>query len=49
VFNVLTAAVIAAAVFAFRVLAWRRSWQAPLAVRGWHRAGADTGESRGRD
>jgi uncharacterized membrane protein YeiH len=49
VFNVLTAAVIAASVFAFRVLAWRRSWQAPLAVRGWHRAGADAGESTGRN
>jgi uncharacterized membrane protein YeiH len=49
VFNVLTAAVIAAVVFTFRVLAWRRSWQAPLAVRGWHRAGAGTGESTGRD
>ncbi|WP_285249898.1 trimeric intracellular cation channel family protein [Pseudarthrobacter sp. fls2-241-R2A-168] len=49
VFNVLTAAVIAALVFTFRVLAWRRSWQAPLAVRGWHRAGAGSGESQGRD
>jgi uncharacterized membrane protein YeiH len=49
VFNVLTAAMIAAAVFTFRVLAWRRSWQAPLAVRGWHRAAPDNGESRGRD
>jgi len=46
---VLTAAVIAALVFTFRVLAWRRSWQAPLAVRGWHRAGSSNGESKGRD
>ncbi len=36
-FNVLTAVAIAAVVFTFRVLAWRRSWQAPLAVHGWHR------------
>ena len=43
VFNVLTASVIAAVVFTFRVLAWRRSWQAPLAVHGWHRRGSDTG------
>jgi uncharacterized membrane protein YeiH len=43
VFNALTAAGIAAVVFAFRVLAWRRSWQAPLAVRGWHRRAADSG------
>jgi uncharacterized membrane protein YeiH len=43
VFNVLTAAVIAAVVFTFRVLAWRRSWQAPLAVRGWQRRTADPG------
>jgi uncharacterized membrane protein YeiH len=38
-FNVLTAVAVAAIVFTFRVLAWRRSWQAPLAVRGWHRPG----------
>ena len=43
VFNVLTAAGIAAEVFTFRVLAWRRSWQAPLAVRGWHRRVGGTG------
>lgn len=43
VFNVLTAAGIAAVVFTFRVLAWRRSWQAPLAVRGWQRRAADPG------
>ncbi|KSU78762.1 Uncharacterized membrane protein YeiH [Pseudarthrobacter enclensis] len=40
-FNVLTAAVVAAVVFAFRVLAWRRSWQAPLAVNGWQRRSSD--------
>lgn len=42
-FNVFTAAVVAMIVFTFRVLAWRRSWQAPLAVHGWHRrkAGED--------
>ncbi|GAC1606719.1 MAG: trimeric intracellular cation channel family protein [Pseudarthrobacter sp.] len=42
-FNVFTAAVVATIVFTFRVLAWRRSWQAPLAVHGWHRrkAGGD--------
>ncbi|MDE8585817.1 MULTISPECIES: trimeric intracellular cation channel family protein [Micrococcaceae] len=43
VFNVLTAAGIAALVFTFRVLAWRRSWQAPLAVRGWQRRASDPG------
>jgi uncharacterized membrane protein YeiH len=43
VFNVLTAAGIAALVFTFRVLAWRRSWQAPLAVRGWQRRPTDSG------
>jgi uncharacterized membrane protein YeiH len=43
VFNVLTAAGIAALVFTFRVLAWRRSWQAPLAVRGWQRRATDSG------
>jgi len=42
VFNVLTAAGVAAVVFTFRVLAWRRSWQAPLAVNGWHRRGKDS-------
>jgi uncharacterized membrane protein YeiH len=36
-FNVLTAVAVATLVFTFRVLAWRRSWQAPLAVHGWHR------------
>lgn len=57
VFNVVTAAAIAAVVFTFRVIAWRRSWQAPLAVHGWHRRGdgrARSGEGgggseRGRD
>lgn len=51
-FNVFTAAGIATVVFTFRVLAWRRSWQAPLAVHGWHRrkAGGDgAGASGGRD
>jgi uncharacterized membrane protein YeiH len=40
-FNVFTAAAVAAVVFTFRVLAWRRSWRAPLAVHGWHRRGDD--------
>jgi uncharacterized membrane protein YeiH len=48
-FNALTACAVAAVVFAFRVIAWRRSWHIPLAVRGWHRMGADSGEPRGRD
>jgi uncharacterized membrane protein YeiH len=48
-FNAVTACVVAAVVFAFRVVAWRRSWYIPLAVNGWHRTGADSGESRGRD
>jgi uncharacterized membrane protein YeiH len=48
-FNAVTACAVAAVVFAFRVAAWRRSWHAPLAVRGWHRLGLDSGNSRGRD
>ena len=39
-FNVWTAFLVAALVFAFRVTAWRRGWFVPLAVRGWHRTGA---------
>ncbi len=41
-FNVVTACVVAAVVFSFRIVAWRRSWYAPLAVHGWHRRGADS-------
>ncbi len=48
-FNAVTACVVAALVFAFRVVAWRRSWYIPLAVNGWHRAGVDSGELRARD
>ncbi|WP_258803022.1 trimeric intracellular cation channel family protein [Pseudarthrobacter sp. NS4] len=48
-FNALSACLVAAVVFAFRVVAWRRSWYVPLAVRGWHRAGLEGGESRVRD
>lgn len=44
-FNVLTAAAIAAVVFTFRVVAWRRSWQAPLAVHGRHRRSLPRDES----
>jgi uncharacterized membrane protein YeiH len=40
-FNVLTAVAVATVVFTFRVLAWRRSWHAPLAVHGWHRRGEE--------
>jgi hypothetical protein len=47
--NTLSACVVAAVVFAFRVVAWRRSWRIPLAVRGWQRLGLDSGNSRGRD
>ena len=47
-FNAVTACAVAAVVFAFRVVAWRRSWYVPLAVNGRHRAGAQSGESRGR-
>lgn len=47
-FNAITACVVATVVFAFRVTAWRRSWRAPLAVRGWHRLGLD-GAGRPRD
>jgi uncharacterized membrane protein YeiH len=42
-FNAVTACGVAAVVFTFRVLAWRRSWYVPLAVRGWHRLGVDAG------
>lgn len=49
-FNGVTAALVAAWVFAFRVVAWRRGWRVPLAVRGWHRAGVSPGaDSRSRD
>lgn len=48
-FSPATAGAVAAVVFAFRVVAWRRSWHVPLAVRGWHRLGLDTSEYRGRD
>jgi uncharacterized membrane protein YeiH len=46
-FNVLTAVAVATLVFTFRVLAWRRSWQAPLAVHGWHRRVEDGGGPSG--
>jgi uncharacterized membrane protein YeiH len=46
-FNVLSAAAIAAVVFTFRVLAWRRHWQAPLAVHGWQRRVAAEGSAGG--
>jgi uncharacterized membrane protein YeiH len=52
-FNAATACAVAAVVFTFRVLAWRRSWYAPLAVHGWHRLGvggeAGGGSGRRRD
>jgi uncharacterized membrane protein YeiH len=48
-FSPATAGAVAAVVFAFRVVAWRRSWHVPLAVRGWQRLGLDTSEYRGRD
>jgi uncharacterized membrane protein YeiH len=48
-FNALTAVAVAAVVFTFRVIAWRRSWHIPLAVHGWHRPGADTSEYGRRD
>jgi uncharacterized membrane protein YeiH len=48
-FNAATACVVAALVFAFRVVAWRRSWYIPLAVNGWHRGGSGGGELRGGD
>lgn len=35
--NVVTGAVVAALVFTLRILAWRFSWRAPLAVLGWKR------------
>lgn len=48
-FNVVTACAVAGVVFGFRVVAWRRSWHVPLAVRGWHRLGLDgSGGSGGR-
>ncbi|HJW01486.1 MAG TPA: TRIC cation channel family protein [Arthrobacter sp.] len=40
-FNALTAGAVAAVVFTFRVVAWRRSWYVPLAVHGWHRRGVE--------
>ncbi|WP_284986390.1 trimeric intracellular cation channel family protein [Arthrobacter sp. fls2-241-R2A-172] len=46
-FTGLSACVVAAVVFAFRVTAWRRSWRVPLAVRGWHRPGRGTGAISG--
>ena len=48
-FNAVSACAVATVVFVFRVVAWRRSWRIPLAVRGWQRLGLDTGNSRGRD
>jgi len=48
-FNAVSAFLVAAIVFTFRVVAWRRYWYVPLAVRGWHRTGAHGGESRGFD
>ncbi|MBT8159164.1 trimeric intracellular cation channel family protein [Arthrobacter sp. GN70] len=49
-FNGLTAVLVAVLVFAFRVVAWRRAWRVPLAVRGWHRNGVASGaEPRLRD
>jgi hypothetical protein len=48
-FNTMTAVLVAAVVFAFRVAAWRRYWYVPLAVRGWQRNGSTGGESRGGD
>lgn len=48
-FNAVTACLVAAVVFAFRVVAWRRSWYVPLAVQGWHRTGPDGGEARVRN
>ncbi|UZX04288.1 trimeric intracellular cation channel family protein [Arthrobacter sp. CDRTa11] len=45
-FTALTACGVAAVVFTFRVVAWRRSWRIPLAVRGWHRLGVDEGKLR---
>lgn len=35
--NVFATTAVAVAVFAVRILAWRFSWQVPLAVQGWHR------------
>lgn len=54
-FNVLTACAVAAVAFAFRVVAWRRSWYVPLAVHGLHRrgsggdSGGDSGAGAGGD
>ncbi|MEE2523964.1 trimeric intracellular cation channel family protein [Pseudarthrobacter sp. J75] len=44
-FSALTASAVAALVFTFRVVAWRRSWCVPLAVRGWHRLGMERSSS----
>ncbi|MGY4543423.1 putative membrane protein YeiH [Arthrobacter sp. UYNi723] len=46
-FNALTACAVAAVVFAFRVVAWRRSWFVPLAVHGLHRRGSGGGDGAG--
>lgn len=46
-FNALTACVVAAVVFAFRVVAWRRSWYVPLAVHGLDRQGLGRGPAGG--
>jgi uncharacterized membrane protein YeiH len=48
-FNAVTASAVAALVFAFRVVAWRRHWYVPLAVRGWHRLGQGAAESGAKD
>ena len=48
-FNAVSAGAVAAIVFAFRVTAWRRKWYVPLAVRGWHRLGLDTGDGGAKD
>ncbi|TLM81748.1 trimeric intracellular cation channel family protein [Pseudarthrobacter sp. NamE2] len=47
-FNAVTACLVAGVVFTFRVVAWRRHWYVPLAVRGWHRA-PEARKSRGGD
>ena len=48
-FNAATACAVAAVVFAFRVIAWRRAWYVPLAVHGWHRRGIDAAAGPGGD
>lgn len=48
-FNPITACVVAALAFTFRVVAWRLSWRIPLAVRGWYRLGLEPGNPRPRD